>query len=133
MFSYTIIIPHKNCPDLLKRCVDSIPVRDDVQIIVVDDNSDEDKKPSIERKGMEVVLLDASSSKGAGRARNVGLKHAKGKWLLFADADDYYRNRRKHKMLRHIKKFSEIRKIHIVPALHATQVKPAQFYRKYVL
>ena len=90
MFSYTIIIPHKNCPDLLKRCVDSIPVRDDVQIIVVDDNSDEDKKPSLERKGMEVVLLDASSSKGAGRARNVGLKHAKGKWLLFADADDYY-------------------------------------------
>ena len=90
MFSYTIIIPHKNCPDLLKRCVDSIPVRDDVQIIVVDDNSDEDKKPSLERKGLEVVLLDAASSKGAGRARNVGLKHAKGKWLLFADADDYY-------------------------------------------
>lgn len=90
MFSYTIIIPHKNCPDLLKRCVDSIPVRDDVQIIVVDDNSDEDKKPSIERKGVEVVLLDAESSKGAGRARNVGLKRAKGKWLLFADADDYY-------------------------------------------
>ena len=90
MLNYSIIIPHKNCPDLLKRLLDSIPERDDVQIIVVDDNSDEGKKPSIDRKDTEVILLDAERSKGAGRARNVGLEHAKGKWLLFADADDYY-------------------------------------------
>ena len=89
--NYSFIIPHKNCPDLLQRCVDSIPERDDVQVIVVDDNSDEGKKPALkEHKNMQVILLDASQSKGAGRARNVGLKHAEGKWLLFADADDYY-------------------------------------------
>ena len=89
-FNYTFIIPHKNCPDLLQRCVDSIPERDDVQVIIVDDNSDTDKKPSVDRKGVEVVLLDAEHSKGAGRARNVGLERANGKWLLFADADDFY-------------------------------------------
>lgn len=73
------------------RCVDSIPMRDDIQIIVVDDNSDDGKKPSLSnREGLEVVQLDAEQSKGAGRARNVGLKYAKGKWLLFSDADDYY-------------------------------------------
>ena len=122
MFSYTIIIPHKNCPDLLKRCVDSIPVRDDVQIIVVDDNSDEDKKPSIERKGMEVVLLDASSSKGAGRARNVGLKHAKGKWLLFADADDYYTD--------NLSKFLDKEKIRREKAGRSNLKKAAEAYRQ---
>lgn len=90
-FNYSFIIPHKNCPDLLQRCVDSIPEREDVQIIVIDDNSDADKKPSIDRKGVEVILLDAEHSKGAGHARNAGLEHAKGKWLLFADADDYYK------------------------------------------
>jgi len=26
----------------------------------------------------------------AWRSRNVGLEHAKGKWLLFADADDFF-------------------------------------------
>ena len=88
--NYTFIIPHKNCPDLLKRCIDSIPEREDIQIIVVDDNSDADKKPSIKREEVEIVLLDAEHSKGAGRARNVGLEHAKGKWLLFADSDDYF-------------------------------------------
>ena len=91
-FNYSFIIPHKNCPDLLQRCVDSIPERDDVQVIVVDDNSDDDKKPALtERKGLEIVLLDASHSKGAGHARNVGLEKAEGKWLLFPDADDYYK------------------------------------------
>lgn len=89
-YTYSFIIPHKNCPKLLQRCINSIPKREDVQIIVVDDNSDADKKPSIDWKEVEVVLLDAKHSKGAGRARNVGLEHAKGKWLLFADADDYY-------------------------------------------
>ena len=89
--NYSFIIPHKNSPELLKRCVESIPNRDDIQIIVVDDNSDEDKKPMLpERKGLEIVLLEASQSKGAGRARNVGLEKATGKWLLFADADDEY-------------------------------------------
>lgn len=90
-YKYSFIIPHKNCPDLLQRCVASIPKRDDVQIIVVDDNSIEGKKPALpELKGLEIVLLDSSLSKGAGRARNVGLTKAEGEWLLFADADDYY-------------------------------------------
>ncbi len=61
-----------------------------MQIIVIDDNSDSGKKPDLERSDVEVVLLDANRSKGAGRARNIGLGYAKGKWLLFADADDYY-------------------------------------------
>ena len=89
--NYSFIIPHKNSPNLLKRCLDSIPVRDDIQIIVVDDNSDEDKKPQINRKDVEVVLLDAVHCKGAGHARNVGIENAKGKWILFADSDDLYK------------------------------------------
>lgn len=91
--NYSVIIPHKNIPDLLQRCLDSIPIRDDIQIIIVDDNSDTDKVdfehfPGLGEKGVEVYFT--KEGKGAGYARNVGLKYAKGKWLLFADADDFY-------------------------------------------
>lgn len=39
-YRYTIIIPHKNIPMLLQRMLDSIPQREDLQVIIVDDNSD---------------------------------------------------------------------------------------------
>ena len=39
IIKYSIIIPHKNSPDLLKRCLESIPDRTDIQVVVVDDNS----------------------------------------------------------------------------------------------
>jgi glycosyltransferase involved in cell wall biosynthesis len=91
--NYSIIIPHKNIPELLLRCIDSIPRRKDVQIIVIDDNSDNDKVdfehfPCLDDPFVEVVFT--KEGKGAGYARNVGLTKAVGKWFLFADADDYF-------------------------------------------
>lgn len=91
--NYSFIIPHKNVPSLLVRCLQTIPVRDDVEVIIVDDCSDPsvvdfDKFPGLNRKNCECVFL--KQSKGAGHARNIGIEKATGKWLLFADADDFY-------------------------------------------
>ena len=87
---FSFVIPHRNSSDLLLRCIATIPRREDVEIIVVDDNSDEGKKPNVKREGVEFILLDSNHSKGAGHARNVGLDNATGKWVLFIDADDSY-------------------------------------------
>ena len=91
-YRYSIIIPHKNCPDLLERCVNSIPKRSDVQIIIVDDKSDDiDSIMKIEGKNNgRIEVKYTTEGKGAGFARNQGLLMAKGRWLLFADADDYF-------------------------------------------
>lgn len=86
----SIIIPHHNTPDLLIRLIDSIPRREGVEIIVVDDNSDKDKKASIQRSDVQTIYIDKEHTKGAGRARNVALEKARGKWLLFADSDDFF-------------------------------------------
>lgn len=91
-FTYTFIIPHKNTPRLLERCLDSIPSRDDIQIVVVDDGSEPRLRPSVGRKDVELLHIDERHTKGAGHARNVGLEVAKGRWVLFADSDDYYVN-----------------------------------------
>ncbi len=87
---YSIIIPHKNCPSLLIRCLKSIPRKDDIEIIIVDDNSDNDKKPIIDRDDAKILFLNKAQSNGAGKARNVGLSNTRGRWILFADSDDYF-------------------------------------------
>lgn len=90
---YSIIIPHKNIPHLLTRCIETIPERDDIQIIIVDDNSDPNivdfsSFPGLNKPNTEIYFT--KEGKGAGYARNIGLLSAKGKWLIFADADDYF-------------------------------------------
>lgn len=93
LFSYSIIIPHRNLPKLLERCLASIPERPDVQVIIVDDASDPAKVdfqefPGRERTNTEIILN--KESLGAGHARNLGLAKATGKWLVFADCDDFF-------------------------------------------
>lgn len=88
---YTIVIPHYNIPQLLVRCIRSIPFRNDIQIIVVDDNSPGnenylDEIPELSRCEFYVT----KDKKGAGHVRNVALPHIKGEKVLFADADDLF-------------------------------------------
>ncbi|MBR5694878.1 MAG: glycosyltransferase family 2 protein [Paludibacteraceae bacterium] len=92
-YKYTVIIPHYNIPDLLMRCLGSIPVREEIQVIVVDDCSPDastyrERYPELSRPYLEYYQTPQGGS--AGRARNLGLGHAMGKWILFMDADDLF-------------------------------------------
>lgn len=88
---YTVIIPHKDSVDSLFRLIKTIPNRDDLEIVIVDNSKVplkiDDLKLSY-RTNIKIAYSD--NTKGAGCARNVGIRLSTGKWLLFADADDYY-------------------------------------------
>ena len=93
--TYSVIIPHYRIPELLVRCLESIPVRDDIQIIVVDDDSPgredyRDRYPVLLRDGL--VYIEAPHNGGIGYARNLGMPYAEGEWLVFCDADDTFRD-----------------------------------------
>lgn len=78
---------------LLERLITSIPIRDDLEIVVVDDNSDADivdfdHFPCLDRKNYQ--LIKNRECHGAGYARNCALSLIKGKWVMFADSDDFF-------------------------------------------
>src|SRR5699024_10534236 len=95
MIKLTIIIPHYNSPVLLERLLKTIPQTKEIQVIVIDDNSDEIyKEKYLEIKKEHNInieyLCNYSNKKGAGSCRNIGLERVLGEWVLFADADDYF-------------------------------------------
>jgi len=93
MASISIIIPHYNDVAGLKRLFLSIEPGFFSQILVIDDASD----ASVQSKLLELVAnfdnLNVSyyiqdTQKGAGAARNEGLKHLNSDFVIFVDSDD---------------------------------------------
>ena len=84
----SIIIPCFNAHDTIRRALDSV-YRDSFQIeyIISDDNSD---KPYdyLKTEYPNLQITRSEVNRGAGVARNQGMKLAKGDWICFLDADD---------------------------------------------
>lgn len=90
-YTYSVIIPHYQSIKLLKRLLLSIPERHDIQVLVIDDNSSQDiQQQLLSLKHLNLTIYLQQENHGAGNARNLGLKRAEGKWVLFADADDFF-------------------------------------------
>lgn len=86
---YSVIIPYKDIVDLVVRAVQSVPDRSDIEVIIINNGTTELPTSLFAGRHNVQVLWDAIG-KGAGAARNVGLEHAKGEWLLMLDADDFF-------------------------------------------
>ena len=80
---------------MLPRLLQSIPVDSRIEVIVVDDHStellDEYQDCKVRFSNKNIAFYDnLEGKKGAGSARNVGLTKATGRYVLFADSDDYF-------------------------------------------
>lgn len=90
-YNYSVIIPYYDKYNLFLKAIESIPDREDIQAIIVDNAPMPltEKDIPIKRRS-QIVYVTSSPTKGAGCARNVGLKYVEGKYILFLDADDYF-------------------------------------------
>jgi glycosyltransferase involved in cell wall biosynthesis len=88
---FSIVIPTRNRPRLLRRAVESAlrQTHRGYEIIVVDDASD---PPAIIDRGSRalVSLVRCPSRVGVAAARNLGASHARGRWISLLDDDDEY-------------------------------------------
>lgn len=91
MKTLSIIIPHYNTKSLLFRLLDSIKWNNDTEVIVIDDNSSESEFDinELKLKYPSGKFLTNYRNKGAGGARNCGIEKSTGKYLMFADSDDF--------------------------------------------
>ncbi|CYU70295.1 glycosyltransferase family 2 protein [Streptococcus suis] len=87
----TIIIPMKDTEDQIMKCLDSIKIntlsRDRYEVIIIDDAS---KQPSeFLSEKYDIHYFYSKKSLGAGGARNLGIRMARGKYICFIDSDDW--------------------------------------------
>jgi len=89
---FSVIIPSYNSAGTLARAIDSVLAQSEpaFEIIVVDDASS-DTTPQVARAfGERVRYLRREQNAGVSAARNFGAEQARGDWLCFLDADDWY-------------------------------------------
>lgn len=90
----SVIIPVYNAQKYLRECLDSLQAQTmkDAEFICVDDGSTDDSLKILreyQEKDSRFRLM-TQKNQYAGVARNNGMKEAKGEYLLFLDADDFF-------------------------------------------
>lgn len=93
--TFSVVIPVYNVKDYLEKCIDSVlaQVLDETEIILVDDGSTDGESGLIcdryASRYSEIIHVIHQDNGGLGAARNTGIEHASGEYLLFLDSDDY--------------------------------------------
>ncbi len=97
MIDVTIIVPVYNVEDYLRNCLNSLVNQDydknKYEIYIINDGSTDKSLEIIkkyEKKYKNIKVNNFKNNKGVSYARNIGIKNAKGKYLMFCDADDTY-------------------------------------------
>jgi len=101
----TVIVPVYNQERLVIRALQSIPERDDIEIVVIDDGSTDNtwnlllkyREDNIADKN--IILLYNKKNKGVAYTINKGYDNASGEYVVLLGSDDYFYTKEFEKML----------------------------------
>lgn len=89
----SVIVPLYNKETVIARCINSVIMQSlsDWELIIVDDGSTDKSAIVVETylPNKRIKYLPKSNG-GVSSARNYGIRHAKGEWIIYIDADDYF-------------------------------------------
>lgn len=90
----SVVMPIYNASDYLKTAIDGVlgQTLTDIELICVDDGSTDSSLAILKeyQQADERVRIVTESNAGPSSARNKGLARARGKYVIFLDADDFY-------------------------------------------
>lgn len=86
----SVIVPcWRGAIKFLPKLLSTIPENEEIEIIIVDNSRIPVSREEIDSE-RAFKLLHSAPERHAGGSRNEGISSATGKWLIFADADDYF-------------------------------------------
>ena len=89
----SVIIPSYNSANTILETLDSVfsQTYSNLEVIVVDDNSNDDSVSLIEQHFPHTIIITKKDGdKGVSATRNLGIQSASGKYIAFLDADDIW-------------------------------------------
>lgn len=93
-YKLSIIIPVYNCEEYIEECINSVikqEINNNYEIILVDDGSSDNSGRICDEYAEKYFFISTIHKKngGASSARNLGIKHSRGEYLMFIDSDDF--------------------------------------------
>jgi len=97
----SVVIPAYNAMSYLPLTIDSLlnQTFKDFEVIIVNDGSLDSIENWIAQIGDPRIHLICQKNQGAAVARNTGIKHAKGEYIAFLDADDLWESTKLEKQV----------------------------------
>lgn len=100
----SIIVPVFNASDTIKRCVRSLVKQTykNIEVIILNDGSTDDSMSFVNefaKNDQRIIVVSSKKNRGVVRMRNIGIRLAKGSWIAFCDADDWWLNDKIEKQL----------------------------------
>ena len=94
MVKVSVIVPVYNMEKYLGQCMDSIigQTLKDIEVFCINDGSVDSSLEILKQYQQEdgrVTILN-QENQGVAKARNTGIRQAKGKYVIFMDPDDWY-------------------------------------------
>ena len=91
MKEISIIIPIYNGEKFIKKCLDSILANynKNYEVIIINDGSTDGTREILNNYKEENIKIINNNNNGVSFSRNLGIKLATGKYIMFVDIDDY--------------------------------------------
>ena len=86
----SIVVPLYNKEEYIQRCIDSLlsQTYEHLEILIVDDGSTDRSGEIADAVRDERLVVIHQENRGLSEARNTGINHSSGEYLVFVDADD---------------------------------------------